>query len=170
MDMKALTKIQYGIYVISSIDDEKMAAQLANSVFQITAEPVRFAVSIAKQNFTCEIIKKSGKFAITALSEETPFDFMGRMGFKSGRTTNKFVNATFTGSDTLKIPVFIDYATAIYEAEVENKIDVETHILFIGKIIDMKIMDSSQNTMTYDYYQKIKGGLTSKNAPTFIKK
>jgi ferric-chelate reductase [NAD(P)H] len=169
MDLNALKKIQYGMYIISSAADGKMSAQLANTVVQVTAEPVQFAISLSKQNFTYELIEKSAKFAVTALSEEAPFEFMGKFGFKSGRTIDKFEKTAYTLSNE-GIPVVTEFATALYKADVVNKLDNGTHVLFIGKVTDMEIIDDSKNTMTYDYYHKVKGGLTAKNAPTFIKK
>jgi len=168
MDTNALKKTQYGMYLISSAAEGKRSAQLANAVFQVTADPTQFAISLSKQNFTCELADKSGKFSITALSEDAPFEFMGKFGFRSGRNVNKFekVNHEISADG---IPIVTDFATAAYTADIVKKLDAETHILFIGKITDMKIIDDSKNTMTYDYYHKVKGGLTAKNAPTFIK-
>ncbi|MCL2144198.1 MAG: flavin reductase family protein [Endomicrobia bacterium] len=168
MDINALKKIQYGMYIISSAAEGKMSAQLSNTVFQITADPVQFAISISKQNFTYELIEKSGKFAITALSEDAPFEFMGKFGFKSGRSINKFEKVSHEIS-AAGIPAVLDFAAAVYEAETVKKIDMDTHVVFIGKITDMKIIDDSKNAMTYDYYRKVKGGLTAKNAPTYTK-
>lgn len=48
MDLKALHKISYGMYVISSIKNGKLNGQIANTVFQITSEPPTIAVSINK--------------------------------------------------------------------------------------------------------------------------
>ncbi|MCL1972682.1 MAG: flavin reductase family protein [Endomicrobia bacterium] len=169
MDINALKKIQYGMYIISSAAEGKMSAQIANTVFQMTADPVQFAVSISKQNFTYELMEKSGKFAVTAISEDATFEFIGKLGFKSGRNINKFEKVKYEIS-AAGIPVVSDFATAVYEAEITNKLDMDTHVLFIGKVTDMKIIDDSKNTMTYDYYHKVKGGLTAKNAPTYVKR
>ena len=169
MDINALKKIQYGMYIISSAAEGKMSGQIANTVFQAAAAPVRFGVSISKQNFTYELMEKAGKFAVTALSEDAPFEFMGKFGFKSGRNINKFEKVKHEIS-AAGIPVVLDFAAAVYEAEITKKLDMDGHVLFIGKVTDMKIIDNSKNTMTYDYYHKVKGGLTAKNAPTYVKK
>ncbi|MDR2192229.1 MAG: flavin reductase family protein [Endomicrobium sp.] len=169
MDINALQKIQYGVYIVSSQFDGKKSAQLANCVFQITSNPIQFAASLSKQNFTCELLEGSGKLAISSLSEDAPFKFMGKFGFQSGRNTDKFSNVEYIVMQN-GTPAITSYATAIYELEVKNKINLTTHILFIAEVSDMKIIDRSKNAMTYDYYHKIKGGLTSKNAPTYIQK
>ena len=170
MDLNALKKIHYGMYIVSSAADGKMSAMIANTVFQVTAEPVLFAVSISKQNFTYELIKKSGKFAVTSLSEEAPFEFIGKFGFKSGRATDKFDKVNYIISESGKLPVVLEYATAVYEAEVAKDIDLDTHVLFIGKVINMQLINENKPTMTYEHYHEVKGGMTAKNAPTFIKK
>jgi flavin reductase (DIM6/NTAB) family NADH-FMN oxidoreductase RutF len=56
MNLKALQKISYGLYVISSKKDEKFNGQITNTVFQVTAQPPTIVVSICKQNLTCEFI------------------------------------------------------------------------------------------------------------------
>ena len=54
MDLKALYKIGYGMYIVGSRKGEKINAQIANTVFQISSEPPTIAVSINKKNLTCK--------------------------------------------------------------------------------------------------------------------
>lgn len=167
MDAAALQKIQYGVYIVSAGYDGQKSAQIANCVFQITSQPVQFAISLSKQNFTCELLEKSGKLAISALSEEAPFNFMGKLGFQSGRNTDKFAGTEHIVMQN-GAPAITSYATAVYALEVKSKVDLTTHILFIAEVSGMEIIDSDKNTMTYGYYHKVKGGLTAKNAPTYV--
>ena len=50
MNPKALHKIGYGLYVVTSHDGQKRNGQIANTVFQVTAEPPKIAVAINKNN------------------------------------------------------------------------------------------------------------------------
>ena len=50
MDLKALHKIGYGLYVVTSVKDGKLNGQIANTIFQITSEPPTVAVSIQEQS------------------------------------------------------------------------------------------------------------------------
>lgn len=59
MDSKALHKISYGLYVITSKKGDRFNGQIANTVFQISNEPPTIAVSINKQNLTHEFVKKA---------------------------------------------------------------------------------------------------------------
>jgi flavin reductase (DIM6/NTAB) family NADH-FMN oxidoreductase RutF len=52
MNPKALFKLGYGLYVVTSRKGERLNGQIANTVFQITSEPPTVAVSINKKNLT----------------------------------------------------------------------------------------------------------------------
>jgi len=165
MNSKTLHKISYGLYVICSKNGEKMNGQIANALFQVTAEPATIAVSINKQNLTHEYIEKSNFFTVSILSENTPMGFIGNFGFKSGRDIDKFKDVEYKlGKD--KVPLVLDNALACIEAKVINKIDVGTHTIFIGRVEDADIL-SEDKPMTYEYYHKVKGGVSPKTAPTY---
>ena len=57
MNLKALYKLSYGLYVVSSKRGNRLNGQIANTVFQITSEPPTIAVSINKDNLTHEFIR-----------------------------------------------------------------------------------------------------------------
>ena len=85
MDKRALYKISYGIYLITSTYEGGRGGQIANTLFQVTSEPLRVAVALNKNNFTHELIKGSRAFGASILSKDTPLSFIGRFGFKFGR-------------------------------------------------------------------------------------
>lgn len=166
MNKKTLHKISYGLYVISSKADEKFNGQIANTVFQITSEPPTVAVSINKQNLTHEFIKESKVFNISVLSEDTPMKFIGLFGFKSGKNVEKFKEVKYKLRLT-NCPIIIDYTVGYLECELIDTIDVGSHTIFIGKVIDADILNDKK-PMTYDYYHKVKKGKAPKTAPTYI--
>lgn len=166
MDFKALHKISYGMYVISSIKKEKLNGQIANTVFQVTSEPQTIAVSINKMNLTHEFIEESRVFTVSVLSKETPLRFIGHFGFKSGKEIDKFKDINHKLGVT-GAPVVLEHSVAYMEIEVINIIDNGTHTIFIGKIIGAEVMTDDE-PMTYAYYHEIKGGKSPKTAPTYI--
>lgn len=166
IDNKAFYKLSYGLYVVSSVFEGKQNGQIANSVFQITSDPFMIAVSINKQNLTHEYIQKSKLIGISVLSEETPIEFIGRFGFKSGRDTDKFLGVSFKTSES-GIPIVLDNAVSYFELAVENEIDVLTHTIFICKVLNAEMLKDVEQ-MTYKYYQDIKRGKSTKAAPTYI--
>jgi len=165
MDPRTLHKISYGIYVVCSKNEEKINGQIANAIFQVTSDPPVLAISINKQNLTHDFIEKSKNFSISILSEKTPMKFIGTFGFKSGRDIDKFKDVEYKLGKT-KLPLVLDNALACIEAKVIDKIDVGTHTIFIGKVEDAEIL-SEEKPMTYEYYHKVKGGVSPKTAPTY---
>jgi len=87
---KALSKISYGIYVVSSKKGNEINGQIVNSLFGIVPNPPTVAVSINKENLTHDYIQKSRVFSVSILLEDTSMSFIGRFGFKSGRDIKKF--------------------------------------------------------------------------------
>ena len=168
MDTKALMKIGYGMYVIGSRKGDKLNAQIANTVFQITSEPPTIAVSINKKNLTHEYIRESRYFSASILCQGAPLEFIGKFGFKSGRDTDKLSGVGYKKGST-GVPIITDYAVSCLEARVVNEVDVGTHTIFIGEVLGSEVL-TEEACMTYDYYHEIKRGTTPSTAPTYSKK
>jgi len=166
MNTKALYKLGYGIYVVTSKEDKRFNGQIANTVFQVTSEPPTIAVSINRSNLTHDFIKASKVFAASVLCQATPLSFIGRFGFKSGRDTDKFNGVDYKIGET-GAPVVLENAVAYLEARVTQEMDVGTHTIFIGQIVNAEVI-TDDACMTYDYYHQIKGGKTPKAAATYV--
>jgi len=117
MNLNALHKLGYGMYIVSSHKGDRLNGQVANTVFQITSEPPTIAVSINKSNLTHEFIKASKVFAASVLGQATPLSFIGGFGFKSGRDVDKLKDINYKAGQTGS-PVILDNTTAYLEAEV----------------------------------------------------
>ena len=167
MNSKTLYKISYGLYVVSSKKDGKFNGQIANTVFQITAEPPVIAVSINKKNLTHEFIQKSKVFTVSILSKETPMRFIGHFGFKSGRELDKFKDLNYKVGIS-GAPFILENTIGYIEAKLIGNNDVGTHTIFIGKVIDAQILKDDE-PMTYAYYHEVKRGTSPSSAPTYIK-
>lgn len=166
MEMNALHKIGYGMYIVGSHKDTKLNGQIANTIFQITSEPPTLAVSINKNNLTHEYIRDSKVLSVSILSQAAPLPFIGGFGFKSGRDTDKMKNVNYKLGQTGS-PIFLDNTAAYLEAEITQDIDVGTHTVFIGKVVAAEILND-EPCMTYEYYHQVKRGVTPKTAPSYI--
>ena len=125
-------------------------------------------MSINKKNLTHEYIDASKVFAASILCQKTPMTFIGTFGFKSGRDINKFEHVNYELGIT-KSPVLKDNCLGYFEAEVIDQLSVGTHTIFVGKVINDHLY-SSEEALTYEYYQQVKGGRAPKTAPTYRKK
>jgi len=166
MNLNALHKLGYGMYIVGSHKGDKLNGQVANTVFQITSEPPTVAVSINKSNFTHEYIKASRVFSASVLCQATPLSFIGNFGFKSGREVDKLKGVNYKIGQTGS-PVILDNATSYLEAEIIQDVDVGTHTIFIGRIVAAEILNEDP-CMTYEYYYQVKRGTTPKTAPSYI--
>ncbi len=166
MNLKALYKLGYGVYVVTSIKENKLNGQIANTVFQITSEPPAIAVSINKDNLTHEFIKQSKVLAASILSQDTPLSFIGHFGFKSGRDLDKLSGINYKIGET-GAPLVTDNSLAYLEARVNKEVDVGTHTIFIGEVVGAEVIKEGE-PMTYAYYHQVKRGATPKAAPVHI--
>jgi flavin reductase (DIM6/NTAB) family NADH-FMN oxidoreductase RutF/rubredoxin len=167
MNLEAYFKITYGLFVVSSAWKDKLNGYISNTVFQVTAEPARFAIACNKNNHTAEMIRNSGIFAFSVLQKEVRPDIIGTFGYRSGKDTDKFAKYSYRKGAT-GAPILLDDTVAWFECEVEQVIDTGTHLLFIGKVIDGDLLKPSEEPLTYAYYRDVKKGKAPKNAPTYI--
>ena len=167
MDLTVLFKISYGLYIISSFKDDKYNGQIANTVFQVTSEPPRVAVCINKNNLTHEFIENSKIFSVSILAKDAPMTFIGQFGFKSGRDIDKFQGVNYFIGES-KAPIVKDFTIGYLELKVFDKMDVGTHTIFVGELLNSGKFNDDE-PLTYAYYHEIKKGKSPKNAPTYIK-
>ena len=170
MNLNAFYNLSYGLYVIGSEYNGKKNGYIANTAFQVTAQPPQLAISCSKDNFSSEIIEKSGYFSVSVLHKEVSKKILGTFGYKSGRDIDKFEDVGYINGKS-GIPVVTEDSIAWFECKVVQKLDVGSHILFIGEVLDGDILESAvKEPITYEYYRSIRKGLAPKNAPTYIEK
>ena len=167
MDSRIFHKISYGVYIISSKKGDRINAQTANALMQVTSEPQQIAIGINKGNLTHEFIQDSGAFAVSVLAQDCPLKLIGNFGFKSGREVDKCsgINHRLTESGC---PVLLEHSLGYLSAKVANQLDVGTHTIFIGEVVEAELLRDAE-PMTYAYYHQVKRGTTPKTAPTYIK-
>lgn len=168
MNIESFFKISYGLYLVSTKHNGKLNGYIANTVFQITAEPASFAISCNKDNLSSELIKASGKFAFSILEKNVDQSIISRFGYKSGKEINKFEGIEHIYGE-LNIPIVKQGIIAYFECEITQTVDVGTHLLFIGDLVHNEMLDGSKEPLTYSDYHKIRNMKSPKNAPTYIK-
>ncbi|MFW6011045.1 MAG: flavin reductase family protein [Desulfosalsimonas sp.] len=165
IDRKAFRNLSYGVYIVTSKYNGRLNGQIANTVIQVTSEPPRVAVTINKENFTHELIQKSGVFGASVLDDSVDMKFIGPFGFKSGRDVDKFSNVEFKKGAT-GCPLVTEHTLSVLEAEVINSMDLGTHTIFIGNVVNTEVLKSGQ-PITYQYYHEVLKGKSPRNAPNY---
>ena len=166
LDRRAFRDLSYGLYIITSRDGERLNGQVVNTVIQVTSDPPRVAVIINKKNLTHEFISRSRVFGVSVLDDTATMIFIGPFGFRSGREMNKFEKVGFkigiTGS-----PLVLDHTLSLLEVRVFEQIDLGTHTIFIGDVVNSEVIKSGK-PLTYHYYHEVLKGQSPPNAPTFM--
>jgi flavin reductase (DIM6/NTAB) family NADH-FMN oxidoreductase RutF/rubredoxin len=165
LDRRALYVISYGMYVITSCLEDKLNGQIANTVFQVSSEPPRIAVSINKNNLTHEYISRSGVLGVSVLDEPTPMTFIGLFGFKSGRDVDKLSQVKYKKGVT-GCPLVTDNALAVMEGKIVGSADAGTHTIFIVDLVAAEVLREGA-PLTYAFYHEEKKGKAPKSAPTY---
>ena len=152
MDVTALFKLGYGLYVIGTEVDGQLSGCTANSVMQITSDPVQIVVGLNKANYTNEMIHKSGKLTVSILDKSAEMDLIANFGFQSSRTADKFhTSGQPFVVDGQQVPYLSEHTSAVLSAKVVNKVDCGTHTLFLCEVVDAQVL-SQEEPMTYAYY------------------
>jgi flavin reductase (DIM6/NTAB) family NADH-FMN oxidoreductase RutF len=164
-DRRAFRDLSYGLYIVTSLDGDRLNGQIVNTVIQVTSDPARVAVIVNKQNLTHEFISKSGLFGVSVLDESAPMTFMGLFGFRSGRDVDKLSQVEFKMGVT-GCPLVLEHALSVLEAKVINQIDLGTHTIFIGDTVNAEVLKDGR-PLTYRYYQEFLKGKAPATAPTY---
>lgn len=164
MNKNAFRNLSYGVYIVTTLDGERPTGCVANSAMQITSSPATIAVSINHDNYTNSCIQKTGKFAISILTEETDPGLIGIFGFQSGKNVNKFDGVSASIKEGISV---VEDACAYIVCKVIDKMETATHTVFLGEVIDADLL-KKEEPMTYAYYHKVVKGKSPKNAPTYL--
>ena len=165
MDKKIFRDISYGMYIVTSRIDSKFVGCIINTFCQINSLDPLISISLNKDNYTNEVIKKSKNFSVSIISNDTLKEVIGKFGYYSSRDIDKFDGIEYDLVNNL--PVITENMCGYLICEVVNVIDCNTHDVMIAKVIDAKKI-SDNIPMTYKYYHEELKGTSPKNAPTYV--
>ena len=149
-DPDALNSIGYGLYVVTSRDEGRDNGLIVNTVTQVTNTPNRVAVTINKDNYSHDVIRKTGLMNVCCLDVTAPFSLFERFGFHSGRNVDKFdgIQELRSANGLRFLPGHIN---SFLSLQVEQYVDLGTHGMFICSVTEARVC-GSRGTMTYSFY------------------
>ena len=159
-----LRNISYGVYLVSSNSEGINAGCIINTLTQVTSEGPLISISLNKENYTSEIIKKNRKFIVAIITEKINPNIISTFGFTSSKDTDKFKDYSYEVIDNIK--VINEGVCGYLVCEVENIIDANTHEIIVARVIDTKKYNEDKE-MTYRYYHEVIKGKAPKKAPTY---
>lgn len=151
-DINITRKISQGMYVLTT----NGGGCIVDSISQISmGDNPLITVAVMKKNYTNELMHNNSKFAVSVLAKDVNPEIIKTFGFNSARDINKFENMeTIEVLDEKIIKDSIGYMVC----EIVDRIENETHTLFIGKIIEADKFNDKEE-MTYAYYGEHKDEL-----------
>lgn len=150
IEKAAAFKLSYGLFVLTARDGEKDNGCIVNTVFQVTDNPFKISVTVNKNNYTHDMIKKTGVFNASVLTESVPFSVFQHYGFKSGRDTEKINSSTMPRSEN-GVVYLSAFTNAFMSAKVVEETDCGTHTMFIAEVTEAQTL-SDERSVTYQYY------------------
>ena len=165
MDLSAFFKMSYGLYVVSAGADGQRAGCVVDTAVQVTSQPPRVSVAVNKENVTADVIEAAGAFAVTAIDKTADMPYIGNFGFRSSDTYDKFEKY---GCETSAVgsPYSPEHVCALLACRLVDTVDVGTHLLFIGEVVDAQVL-SDEEPLTYSYYHAVLKGKTPPKASSY---
>lgn len=146
---KITRKITQGVYALTTLG----GGCIVDAVSQVSAgDNPLIAVAVMKSNYTNELMHQNNTFALSVLGLNVDPEIIKTFGLNSMRNINKFENTKTNEELNLKI---IDDSLGYMICEKVDTIDMDTHTLFIGKLIEADVYKDGE-AMSYGYYQEHK--------------
>ncbi len=164
MDITVLFKLTYGLYVVGTFDGERPVGCIINTCFQVTSQNPILAVSLNKNNFTLEAIRKNKRFSLSIIAEESDPAVIGSFGYRSSRDCDKYEGF---GYDVVEgAPVVKGQFAGRLILDAMNFVENETHYVVMARLVET--VKGEGTPMTYDYFHRVVKGKAPKNAPTYV--
>ena len=144
-------KLSYGLFVLSANEGGKDNGCIINTAQLLTDTPKRITVSVNKANLTHDMIKNTGKFNVSVLTESVPFQTFKDFGFVSGRDADKFKDRSDIERSANGLVYLTEHTNAYFSCKVVGMHDYGTHTIFVAEVTDARIL-SDEKSVTYSYY------------------
>lgn len=156
MDQKALYNLTYGMYLLTTREEGKDYGCIINTAVQVARDPDRIAISVQNNNKTCEVLKRTGLFNLSAITSDAPFDLFRQFGMQSARDVEKFRGYPGIDRAPNTLPILSNFANMHLSVYADQAIDLGSHTLFIGEILDGAVLNAKPSCSYAHYHAEIK--------------
>jgi flavin reductase (DIM6/NTAB) family NADH-FMN oxidoreductase RutF len=144
--LSAFGKITYGIYVLTTGVADTINGMIASWVSQVSYDPPLISVAVHPNRYSHQLIEQSNCFALHVVAKDRN-DLLKR--FKGADPMAKFSGIEWTRGKTGS-PIIKD-CIAWFDCEVVSSIEPGNHTVFIGEVIDTKMVYENSVMSTADY-------------------
>lgn len=153
MNQNAMYKISYGLFILTAQEDGFDNGCIINTAIQVTTTPNRISITVNKQNKTHDMVKATGIFNISTLSEAADFDIFKHFGFQSGKNVDKFEDYGPKERSENGLYYITKGVNSYISGKVVQEIDLGSHTMFIADVTAAEVL-SETPSVTYTYYQQ----------------
>ncbi|MDE6915215.1 MAG: flavin reductase, partial [Lachnospiraceae bacterium] len=136
---------------LTAREGDKDNGCIVNTVSQVTTEPNRIVVAVNKNNYTHDMIVRTGTFNVSILTENSKFETYKHWGFQSGASVDKAEGISYQRAEN-GIIYLAEETNAYLSAKVVSMTDLGTHTLFLADVTAGEVL-SQDSSVTYSYYQ-----------------
>ena len=144
--IKALGKMTYGIYVLTSYYEDKVNGMIASWVSQISYDPLLIMAAVHPNRYSHQLIEQSGCFALHVIDRQQT-EFLAR--FKGPDPDSKFSTVQWERGKT-GCPI-LNECMAYLECRVTARHSPGNHTLFLGEVIEARSFAEGTPFSTMDY-------------------
>ena len=144
--IQALGNMTYGIYVLTSFYKEEINGMIASWVSHVSYDPLLIMVAVHPDRYSHTLITTSGCFALHVLSTDQS-NLLGR--FKGPAPGAKFSSIQWQPGLT-GCPLLND-CLAYFECRVTAKYTPGNHTLFLGEVLEARLVAEGDALSTLDY-------------------
>ncbi len=142
---QALRLLNYGLYVVTAVEGEDVAAGSVTWLSQASFEPPLVMVGVKKESGLHALIERSGEFAVNILAagqKEAASAFFRPTELDDGKVNGyAFEPGPETGA-----PLLVDLP-AWFEARVTDVVKRGDHTVFVAQVVDAGLREAETESM-----------------------
>ncbi len=142
--------------MLTTKDAQRDNGCIINTAVQVASDPTRIAVSVQKDNLTREMIEKAKTFNISVLTENVLYSLIRHFGMQSGRDVDKFADCINVKRSQNGLYYLTENTNAMFSCEVKDQIDLGSHMMFIGQVVESKVLRKEKSCTYAHYHEAIK--------------
>ncbi len=139
-------RMPHGIYVLTTAAGEERNGMIASWVSQVSYDPPLIMVALHPDRYSHALIEQSHVFALHLLGGDRK-DFLQR--FKGEDVAGKFLSVKWFQGRT-GCPVLED-CLGYVECEVKEKYEPGNHTLYIGRVLEGRVLKEGEPLTTLAY-------------------
>lgn len=131
-----------GLMVVTTHSGDRLNGMTAAWVSRASEQPFMVMAAIYKSNFSHDLIRESGIFAVNYLKEGRQ-DLAAHFGCQSGRDVDKFATISYF-TDVTGAPILKD-TLAYLDCRVVGELDSGDHTIFLAEVASGKMVGQGRN-------------------------